>query len=129
MINHAIHKHNYSTLSEVCVVRSSLEYIDIPVIVFGTFGGNEDHVMVLYNGTIKYRRRIRINKNRCPLSSKHQKALVGLHAFSGNDFVSIFFLRKLKKICSTQVESNEEFTYLHIISNTNRKVPPTVPEL
>ena len=102
LINHAIR--TYPTLSEGCV-RSSSADIDIPVILIGTFEVNEDPVIVLDNGTSKYRRRIRIN--RCPLSSKHQKALGGFHSFSGNDFVSSF-LRKSKRIWSTHVEANEE---------------------
>ena len=40
----------------------------------------------------------RFLKSHCPLSEEQQRAVVGLHAFSGNDYIARFF-RKGKKTC------------------------------
>ena len=68
-------------------------------------GKNEKNIYI-DNGTGKYRKRIHVNSS--TLTEKQQKALIGFHAFTGNDFVSSF-LRKSKKIWSTIVKDNEEF--------------------
>ena len=48
------------------------------------------------NGTGPSRKIIDINS--CSLPADHRSALIGLHAFSGNDYLSSFF-RKGKKTC------------------------------
>ena len=67
--------------------------IDIPVILVGSFGQSE-HQILIDNGTGKNRKIIRIDSS--TLTNKEQKALVGFHAFTGNDYVSSF-MRKSKK--------------------------------
>ena len=72
--------------NEICV-RSSSGDIDIPVILTGTLGGIETRLLV-DNGTRKSRKRILINNS---ISSvQQQQALIGFHAFTGNDYVSSF---------------------------------------
>ena len=102
LISHALR--TYSNIREVCV-RSCSGDIDIPVILIGIFGGCENAFITLDNGTGKYRKKIEIT--RCTLSRKQQKALVGFHAFTGNDYLSSF-LRKSKKIWGSIVENDEE---------------------
>ena len=80
-------------VNEVCV-RSSSGDIDILVIMIGIFGCSNNYIVV-DNGTGKSRRKIRIDSS--TLSERHQKALVGFHAFTGNDYVSSF-MRKTKKL-------------------------------
>ena len=51
--------------------------------------------MAVYNETGKHRKQIRIDSS--SLSDIQCKAIVGFHAFSGNDYISSF-LRKTKKM-------------------------------
>ena len=50
----------------------------------------------------------------CDLSDRQKQALLGLHSFTGNDYVSSF-LRKGKKACWKLMQDNKEF--LTIFSN------------
>ena len=89
--------------NEICV-RSSSGDIDIPVILTGTLGGIETRLLV-DNGTGKSRKTILINN--FISSVQQQQALIGFHAFTGNDYVSSF-LRKTKKLWQTLVKDDEE---------------------
>ena len=74
-------------------IRSSSGDTDIPVIMIGAFGKSEQYIVV-DNGTGKDRKQIRIDSS--ILSEKQQKALIGFHAFTGNDYVSSFMKKKNK---------------------------------
>ena len=49
-----------------------------------------------------------IKRFKCDLTDQQRKALVGAHAFTGNDYVASF-LRKGKQLCCKQVCKDEEF--------------------
>ena len=74
--------------------------IDILVIMIGIFGCSNNYIVV-DNGTGKSRRKIRIDSS--TLSERHQKALVGFHAFTRNDYVSSF-MRKTKKLWKVKLK-------------------------
>ena len=94
LIQHAIN--SGTAVGEICV-RSSSGDIDIPVILVGLFGTSET-VIKVDNGTGKNRKIIRIDSSM--LSGTQQKALVGFHAYTGNDCVKFF-------------EKNEENVDIH----------------
>ena len=76
---------SFTTVSEICIRSSQvisiyLLYLLEPDISMRTF---------IDNGIGKHRKKIRIDNS--PLTSKQQKALIGFHAFTGNDYVSSFF--------------------------------------
>ena len=74
----------------VCVVRSSTGDIDIPIILLGIELERNVHVYI-GNGTGKNRRVLASNK--CDLNDQQRNTLVGVHAFTGNDYIASF-LRK-----------------------------------
>ena len=86
------------------VVRSPSADIDIPVIILG----NEMSVNQVYidSGTGKHRKLINLSSS-C-LTDIQKKALLGLHAFTGNDLVSSFF-RKGKQMCWNAVKNNNNY--------------------
>ena len=92
LVQHAIT--NYADIEEVCV-RSCSGDVDIPVILIGSFGTVEDKIIFVDYGSGKPRKKIRIDSS--GLAYLEQQALVGFHAFSGNDYLSSFF-RKTQKI-------------------------------
>ena len=87
-----------------CVVRSSSGDTDIPIILLGAFQQNIN--IYIDNGTGKDRKFFHLNS--CDLDSQSLQALVGYHAFSGNDYVSSF-LRKSKVTGWKVVKNDEEF--------------------
>ena len=101
LIQHAIS--GGTAISEICV-RSSSGDIDIPVILVGLFGTSETIIKV-DNGTGKNRKMIQIDSS--PLSTTQQKALVGFHAYTGNDYVSSL-LRKTKKMWASVVAGYDD---------------------
>ena len=103
LVDHAI----TNGASEVCI-RSTSGDIDIPVILVGAFGLNTEYIFV-DNGTGKNRKRVRIDSS--TLSLKQQKALVGFHAFTGNDYVSSF-MRKSKRVWKTVEKDNTMLDFL-----------------
>ncbi len=86
------------------VVRSPSADIDIPVILLGS----EISVNNVYidSGTGKHRKLIQLSLS-C-LTDMQKKALIGLHAFTGNDIVSSFF-RKGKPMCWNAIRNNRSF--------------------
>ena len=106
LIRHAID--TYPDIREVCI-RSSSGDVDIPVILIGSFGSYTSTTILVDNGTGKNRKKIRIDSSR--LTELQQQALVGFHAFTGNDYVSSF-LRKKKKMWSKIVLDTDSLNFL-----------------
>ena len=102
-------KHAEAREDTVCMVRSSSGDIDIPVIlVAGEFNSR----ILIDNGTGKSRKILDVSA--CRLSEKQKKALLGLHSFTGNDYVSSI-LRKGKQLCWKHVKDN--LTFLDLFAN------------
>jgi hypothetical protein len=87
-----------------CLLRSSSGDIDIPFILLANEKPNL-HVFV-DNGTGKSRKLLDLTA--CDLTTIQKQALLGVHAFTGNDYVSSFF-RKGKKICWRIVKDSQDF--------------------
>lgn len=102
MIKHATRGNSEGT---VCMVRSSSGDIDIPVILVALAGELNTRVLI-DNGTGKSRKILDVSA--CKLSEKQKKALLGLHSFTGNDYVSSI-LRKGKQLCWKHVKENSAF--------------------
>ena len=87
-----------------CVVRSCSGDIDMPIILLA----NEDpnlHILI-ENGVGKGKKLLDLTQ--CELSPEQKQALLGLHAFTGNDYVSSFF-RRGKSLCWKLIQENAEF--------------------
>ena len=102
----------------MCVVRSNSGDIDIPIILLGIELERNVHVYI-DNGTGKNRRVSLLNK--CNLTDHQRQALVGVHVFTGNDYVASF-LRKRKQLCWRQVCKDEEFLDLFAMLDTEINV-------
>ena len=102
LLHHA-HQHNEGEETN-CILRSHSGDTDIPIILLA----NEVPNMHVYvdNGAGKHRKLLDLAS--CGLSYEQKQALLGLHAFSGNDYVSSF-MRKGKKVCWNLVKENPEF--------------------
>ena len=102
LLHHAIQSN--SNKETVCVARSSSGDIDIPVILLA----NEMPNLLVYvdNGAGKNRKGMDLSS--CSLSKQQKKALLGMHAFTGNDYVSSF-LRKGKQVCWKLIKDSAEF--------------------
>eukprot|EP00794_Sanderia_malayensis_P020850 gene20850-biopygen15376 len=87
----------------VCVVRSSSGDTDIPVILLAM--PFNLHVMI-DNGTGKSRKYLDLRQS--GLSDIQRSALLGMHAFSGNDYVSSM-LRKGKQLCWKHIKDSDIF--------------------
>lgn len=72
-----------------CLVRSPSGDIDIPIILMNH--QHENLSIVIDNGTGKFRKYLSISDS--PLSVMHKTAMVGFHAFTGNDYNSSFFYK------------------------------------
>ena len=79
----------------VCVVRSASGDIDIPIILLGIIPSENINVFN-DSGTGKSRREL--NVSRSDLSALERRAIVGFHAFTGNDFNSAFFYKGKVKL-------------------------------
>ena len=86
-----------------CVVRSSSGDTDIPVVLLAM-------PLLLHvcidNETGKSHKILVLRKSY--LTHLQRKALLGMHAFSGNDYVSSM-LRKGKHLCWNYIKDNEQF--------------------
>ena len=103
LIQHA--SRNSNDQPTTCVVRSSSGDIDIPIILLGI--QTISHLEIYTdNGSRKTRKLLHLNS--CSLTSLEKTALVGLHAFTGNDYVSSF-LRKGKPLCWKIASANPIF--------------------
>ena len=102
LLHHAVESNNNE--ETVCVVRSSSGDIDIPVILLA----NEMPNLLVYvdNGAGKNRKVMDLSS--CSLSKDQTKALLGMHVFTGNDYVSSF-LWKGKQVCWKLIKDSAEF--------------------
>ena len=99
------HAHQQNEGEEtVGILRSHSGDIDIPVILLV----NEVPKLHIYgdNGTGKQSKLLDLQS--CDLSHGQKQALLSVHAFTGNDYVSSF-MRKGKKACWNLVKENQEF--------------------
>ena len=106
LIQHAVRDNEAQRM--VCTVRSSSGDIDIPVILLG-MDTNDNVDIFIDNGSGKHRKILDLQA--CQLSSLQKKALVGLHAFTGNDYIACF-LRKGKQLCWKRMNESESFLEL-----------------
>ena len=103
LIEHFVEHNNKERVG--IVVRSSSGDTDIPIILLG--GLRKDDVDVyIDNGTGKARHLLHLNA--CDLNNKQALTWIGLHAYSGNDYISSF-LRRGKTVCWKAVKDNELF--------------------
>ena len=65
-----------------------------------------DRRIFIDNGTGRNRKILKLCA--CELSQEQKKALLRLHSFSGNDYVSCIF-RKGKQLCWKNVKNNSRF--------------------
>ena len=100
LLHHAVQSNNNK--ETVCVVCSSSGDIDIPVILLA----NEMPNLLVYVETQKNRKVMDLSSY--SLSKDQKKALFGMHAFTGNDYVSSF-LRKGKQVCWKLIKDSAEF--------------------
>ena len=94
----------YSRMEENILIRSRSGDIDIIVSLIG----HQDLPESIYvdNGTGSGRKLLQ--PCMCELNSEEREALIGFHAFTGNDYVSSFF-RKGKKTCWKVAKRNRNF--------------------
>lgn len=114
LIRHAARANSEGT---VCMVRSSSGDIDIPVILVAAEFNNTR--TLIDNGTGKSRKILDLSA--CKLSEKQKKALLGLHSFTGNDYVSSI-LRKGKQLCWKHIKENSVFLDLFADLGNNRSI-------
>ena len=107
----------------MCVVRLNSGDIDTPIILLGIELERNVHVYI-DNGTDKNRRVLALSK--CDLTDQQTKALVGVDAFTGNDYVASF-LRKGKQLCWKHVCKDEEFLDLFATLGTEINVTEAMP--
>ena len=99
-------------------MRSCSGDIDIPIILLG----NElPNLHILVDSSTGKNRKL-YDLSGCVLSAVQKQALVGLHAFTGNDYMTSF-LRKGKKICWNAMKDNQEF--LETFSLLGKAVEPS----
>ena len=79
---------------------------DIDIITLFVHHAQSFNVNICIDGTGPQRQVFDISL--CELSAEQRKAIVGLHAFSGNDYLSSFF-RKGKASCWKKMCAKEEF--------------------
>lgn len=89
--NHALNE-----ISGQVILRSPSSDIDIIVLALALLDADKQQRVVYDYGTGKTRKKIMLDSYTLP--ENHRAALIGFHAFSGNDYVSTFF-RKGKVLC------------------------------
>ena len=101
------------------MIRSPSGDIDIlTLFVANDFGGVK---VLIDNGTGKHRKIIDATSS--ALDTEKKKALVGLHAFSGNDYVSSFFRKGMKAFWKVMLKHQE---YIRLFAELGNY--PEVPE-
>ena len=103
LIQHAVR--NSDGQSIACVVRSRFGNVDIPIILLGIKSISNVEIYI-DNGSGKSRKLLHLNT--CSPTSQQKKALVGLNAFMGNDYVASF-LCKGEPFCWKQANKDPEF--------------------
>ena len=87
-------KHAQSELNNtVFIIRSCSGDVDIPVLLLGSTALDLSRVYI-DSGTGKYRQDLHLGKQ--SLGQIQREALLGMHAFTGNDYISSFFRRGKK---------------------------------
>ena len=102
LLLHAKHAFN-STENQAVLVRSPSGDVDINVMFIALFPEKADRVYLDY-GTGKSRKVLKLSLVDIP--DNLRAALVGFHAFTGNDYVSAIF-RKSKRVCWKLIEKSE----------------------
>ena len=87
------------------LVRSPSGDVDINVLFTSMFKEDNTDIYIDY-GSGKFRKILQLNS--IDMSDEHKSALIGFHAFTGNDYVSSIF-RKSKKFCWKLLEKNFRF--------------------
>ena len=101
-------QHAIDTYSPIeIVIGSGSGDTDIPVILTGIFGSTSTPIVV-DNGTGKHRKNVCVDSS--ALSDVQCRALVGFHAFTGNDYVSSF-LRRTKKVWEKVREDDKPLSF------------------
>eukprot|EP00111_Clytia_hemisphaerica_P022210 TCONS_00065262-protein len=95
----------------VCI-RSSSGDTDVLVIAIGLLGGNSRVLVDTGNGDS----RKKVWLDSISLTSEQQNALIGFHAFTGNDYVSCFF-RKSKQICWGKMNDQDKDDWTALFGN------------
>ena len=96
------------TSDDTVMIRSSSGDIDVLALFLAhDFGGT---CILVDNGTGKQRKIINITSS--SLKAEEKNALLGMHAFSGNDYVSAFFFGKGKLAFWRTMSKNIEFIRL-----------------
>lgn len=104
LINHFRNNHGIEN-DALCVVRSQSGDIDIPVILTASSPATSKVHVFIDSGSAKPKL---LDLNECKLNDLERSALLGIHAFSGNDYVSSFF-RKGKPTSWKLVKSSQKF--------------------
>ena len=91
-------------------IRSPSGDVDINILFLGLFPEDPDRIYIDY-GTGKSRKVFQLSMIDMPETLK--SALVGFHAFSGNDYISSIF-RKSKLICWKKIEKSKKFTEMFV---------------
>ena len=99
------------------VVRSHSRDTDIPVLLIALFA-DTDQTIYLDNGHGNHRKVLDLES--CKMTIPMKKALLGLHAFTGNDYVSAFFKRG-KKTCWSILQKYPQFLDVFMELGTDRE--------
>ena len=105
LLLHAKHAFNAHPGKAICI-RSPSGDVDINIMFLALFPEDADKICIDY-GTGKSRKVLQLSMIDMPDNLK--SALVGFHAFSGNDYISSIF-RKSKRICWKKIEKSKKFT-------------------
>ena len=106
----ALHiKHAALTNPGPVVVRSHSGDTDIPVLFIALFA-DTDQTIYLDNGHGNHRKVLDLES--CEMTIPMKKALLGLHAFTGNDYVSAFFKKERKPAGPYCRNTHSSWTFL-----------------
>ncbi|KAG1693959.1 Ral GTPase-activating protein subunit alpha-1 [Nymphon striatum] len=105
LLLHAKHVFNAHP-GKAVLIRSPSGDVDINILFLALFPEDADRIYIDY-GTGKSRKVLQLSTIDMPDTFK--SALVGFHAFSGNDYISSIF-RKSKRICWKKIEKSKKFT-------------------
>ena len=101
---HCVHSRTNSDEKNV-VVRSPSGDVNVTVLMLNKLDNYQDRVFLDY-GTGNQRKRLWLCNTE--LSNAEKECLIGVHAFTGNDYIS-FFVRKGKRACFKIIEKNPKF--------------------
>ena len=101
-------QHALETTEGTIVIRSPSGDTDIIIIALALL---ESSRVFFDNGTGKYRKRFWLHNVK--IDNDVRKAIIGLHSFSGNDYVSSFF-KKGKRVLFKMMKSKQDFIDIFI---------------